>query len=70
MNREEYEKARLAVLAAQEKRIASEIEHVSPCDCPICQEEIAARQVMEEMSEHILEQKNWVVLMLERLGRI
>lgn len=66
----EYELLRDAVLSAQEKRVSDGQVHTNVCECDNCLVERAYRRKLEETADHILEQKNWVYLMLELLGRI
>lgn len=66
----DYEFVRAYVELAQHKRVKSRKNHDQRCECKPCDLERIARRKMEEMPEHLRSQKNWVYLMLEKLGKI
>ena len=66
----EYDLLNQAVLDAQERRVTAGQEHSPACECDNCSVERAYRRKLEENADHIREQKSWLFLMLERLGRI
>lgn len=71
MSISQYEMQCQKVLEAQALRVANEEEHSSICLHEECQTEREARRVLETMPEHIVNQKSWVITMLqERLRKI
>jgi hypothetical protein len=65
----DYEFAQVYVERAQRIRVENG-EHGQECECGFCKVERLARRRMEEMPDHVRNQKNWVYLMREKLGRI